>query len=395
MNRILEGIRVLDLTYALNGPLAGRILGELGAEVIKIEPPWGSARDFLPIVSGESVNFMMINANKKFITLNMKSEVGKELFKRFVKVSDVVLENYSAGTMEKLGFGYDELKRIKQDIIYVSSSGFGHSGVYTSLPAYDYIVQAMTGFYSITGEKELPMKTGVAIIDVLSGVFTALATVSALYNKLKNETGDRVDMAMYDIANYSLIETVAGVLTEGKDSKFNKRLGNKHPITAPYALYKASDNFVFIAVAKDDQFARLCKVIGNEDLTKDPAFSTNEMRVKNMVKLDEVIQGWIGEYPAETVVKALHDSDIAAAEVRSPFEALKDRNLEARNLLVELPHPSLRNVKVLNSVLKFKNSDTTVHRPGMPLGYDNEEVYSSILGMSKIEIDKLRLNKVI
>jgi CoA:oxalate CoA-transferase len=395
MTRILEGVRVLELTNAFNGPLAGRILGELGAEVIKIEPPWGSARDFLPIVSGESFNFIMINCNKKFITLNLKTEAGKELFKKLVKVSDVVLENFSAGTMERLGLGYDELKKLKPDIIYVSSSGFGHRGKYVNLPAYDYIVEAMSGLYSLTGEKDLPMKYGVAIIDVLSGVFAALATVAALYNKMRTGKGERADMAMYDNATYAMMENVAGVLIEGKDSKFNQRLGNKHPVTAPYALYRASDNFVFIAVAKDEQFARLCKVMNREDLIKDPRFSSNEARVRNMEELDQIIQSWVEKYPAKTVVKLLLEADVAAAEVRSLFDALNDSNVEERKLLVELVHPILGNVKVLNSVLKFENADTSVYRPGMPLGYDNEYVYSNILGLSKEEIERLRQENVI
>ena len=395
MNKALGGKRVLDLTYALNGPLAGRILAELGAEVIKIEPPWGSARDFLPLVKGESVNFVFINAGKKFITLNLKKEEGKEIFKRLVKVSDVVLENFTPGTMEKLGLGYEELKKVNPNIIYASSSGFGYSGPYKYFPAYDYIIQAMTGFYYINGTEEMPIKTGVAIIDVLTGVSTALAIITAIYYKEKTGLGQRIDIAMFDVAFYSLVENLAGILFEGEDSRFNKRLGNKHPVTAPYALYKCKNGFVFIAIAKDEQFARLCKAINRGDLINNDKFKKNEDRVRNVDELDKYIEDWTSKYECEEVEEILRRFDVACAKIRKPSDALKDRQVLERELIRRVNHPVLGGIPILNSFLKLSLTPGEISQPGYPLGYHNEQIYGNLLGFNRDTIRKLRDGGVI
>ncbi|QXJ27561.1 hypothetical protein J5U23_00428 [Saccharolobus shibatae B12] len=395
MSGVLEGIRILELTFALNGPLAGRILAELGAEVIKIEPPWGSARDFAPVVNGESANFTFINANKKFITLNLKTEKGIEIFKRLVKISDVILTNYRPGVLDKLGIGYEDVKKIKNDIIFVSSSGFGYNNPYSSLPAYDYIIQAMVGMYGVTGLEDLPIKTGPAILDVLSGTFAALATIAALYYKLLTRKGQFVDIAMFDVGLYAMIENIAGVMFEGKGSRFDKRLGNRHPVTAPYALYNAKDGYVFIATASDEQFNKLCKAMNMEWLVNDRRFITNEDRVKHVEELDAIINEWTSSKSSKEVVDILRKYDIAVAEVKQPSDALKEPLVALRNMLVQVKHPKLGNIKILGSPLKLSETPGIVKEAGYPIGYHNIEIYKGLLNMPEKEIEELKLNRII
>ncbi|QGA68116.1 CaiB/BaiF CoA transferase family protein [Sulfolobus sp. E11-6] len=395
MTGVLEGIRVLELTFALNGPLAGRILAELGAEVIKVEPPWGSARDFAPVVKGESVNFAFINANKKFITLNLKTEKGIEIFKRLVKVSDIILTNYRPGVLDKLGIGYNDVKKIKNDIIFVSSSGFGYNNPYSSLPAYDYIIQAMVGMYGVTGLEDLPIKTGPAILDVLSGTFAALATLAALYYKLLTGKGQFVDIAMFDVGLYAMIENIAGVMFEGKGSRFDKRLGNRHPVTAPYALYKTKDGFVFIATASDEQFGKLCKAMNMEWLVNDRRFITNEDRLKHVEELDAIINEWTSSKSSKEVVDILRKYDIAVAEVKQPSDALKEPLVAIRNMLVQVKHPKLGDIKIVGSPLKLSETPGIVKEAGYPIGYHNMEIYKGLLNMSEKEIEELKINGII
>jgi len=395
MKGVLEGIRVLELSFALNGPIAGRILAELGAEVIKIEPPWGSARDFAPIVNGESINFIFINANKKFITLNLKTKEGVEIFKKLVKVSDVVLTNYRPGVLDKLGIGYEDLKKIKNDIIFVSSSGFGYNNPYSSLPAYDYIIQAMVGMYGVTGLEDLPIKTGPAILDVLSGTFAALATLAAIYYKSLTGKGQFVDIAMFDVGLYAMIENIAGVMFEGKGSRFDKRLGNRHPVTAPYALYKTKDGYVFIATASDEQFHKLCKAMKMEHLINDKRFLTNDDRVKHVEELDAIINQWTSSKSSKEVVNILRGYDIAVAEIKQPSDVLKEPLISIRNMLVDVTHPKLGNIKILGSPLKLSETPGIVKEPGYPIGYHNTEIYKKLLNMSEREIEELKLKGII
>jgi len=395
MDSVLRGVRVLELSYAFNGPLAGRILAELGAEVIKIEPPWGSARDWLPIVKGESGHFVFLNANKKFITLNLKTDEGKEIFKRLVKVSDVVLFNFTPGTMEKLGLGYEEMRKIKEDIIYVSSSGFGYTGPYKDLPAYDYIMQAMVGIMGVTGFEDRPLRTGPAIIDAVAGIFAALGTLAALYYKKITGKGQMVDIAMFDVGFYIMIQNIAGVYFEGRYSLFNKRLGNKYAIAAPYSVYRAKDGYVCIGAANDRQFQRLCEAMGKEYLMNDPRFKTNKDRVNNMDEIDKIVEEWTMNKSKREIIDMLRKLDVPVGEVREPYDNLEDPQVKEREMMVKVKHPVLGEIDIMGSPLKMSETPGKIREPGYPIGFHNEEIYCNLLKYNKGEIEKLKAKGVI
>lgn len=384
-------MRVLDSTTVLNGPYCGGILGQLGAEVIKIEPPGGEIlRRVGPYIDGRSYYFMLTNTNKKFITLNLKHEKGRRILYDLAKKSDVFLENYSPGSMERLGAGYEALKRVNPRIIYASSTGYGYTGPYKDLPAYDFILQAMSGAMGFTGFPENPPTMAkVWFVDLGAALTTATAITSALYYREKTGKGQRIDIAMYDVAISFVHTWIAMALTAGRAPP---RIGNRDPLGAPCNTYKAKDGYLYIMGLRWERFL---KTIGREDLIGDPRYRTTEDRIARQDELDPIIQGWVETKTVEEVFEAMRKADIPCAKVRSVDEVVDDPQTLAREMMVELEHPVVGKVKAVGSPLKLSETPGRVTRIGHPPGYDNEGVYGRILGYSKDELLKLREEGVI
>src|SRR5690625_3378648 len=291
MTGALENIRVLDLSRVLAGPYCTMILGDLGAEVIKVEAPGGSddTRKWGPPFQNDvSAYYLCANRNKRSITVDLKSPEGVETIKKLVKESDVIINNFKTGTMERFGLGYETLEKINPSIIYCSITGFGETGPYHHLPGYDFIIQAMSGLMSITGTKESgPQKMGVAITDVLTGLYACIGIQAALIERASSNQGQKLDLSLYDSAVSSLINIGSNYLMSGK---IPERLGNEHANIVPYQTFITKDGEMVIAVGNDNQFKNLCNLIQQPELSEDIRFKTNPDRVQNRNKLIPILQ---------------------------------------------------------------------------------------------------------
>lgn len=390
MQGALTEVRVLDATTVLNGPYCGGILGQLGAEVIKIEPPGGELlRRVGPFIRGESYYFIMTNVNKKFITLNLKHEKGKRLLTELVKKSDVFLENYSPGAMQRLGVGYEDLRKVNPKIIYASSTGYGYTGPNRDLPAFDYILQAMSGAMSFTGYPQCPPTLSkVWWVDLGAALTTATSILAALYHREKTGKGQRIDIAMYDVAVSFIHTYIAQHLIGGKTA----RIGNRDWLTSPCNIYQAKDEHIYIIGTPWERFA---PAIGRPDLVADPRYQSGQDRISRQDELDKIVQEWVGARTASEAYEAMKKAGIPSALVRTVDQALEDPQTLVREMLVEVEHPTLGKIRVVGSPLKLSETPGKVLRPGYPPGYDNKEVYSTLLGLTQTEVEELRRDGVI
>jgi crotonobetainyl-CoA:carnitine CoA-transferase CaiB-like acyl-CoA transferase len=389
----LSGIRVIECAHFLNGPFCGRILAELGAEVIKVEPPWGEEmRHYGPRLNGETYEFLLLNAGKKCITLNLKHPEGKKIMLELVARSDVFFENYSPGSMDRLGLGYEDLKKVNNRIIYASSTGYGYNGPYKDYPAFDFLIQGLTGHMTLNGPPESPpTRSALMYLDFAGGTFTALSIIAALYRRNLTGESQRIDISLYDIAHILLLEHIPLYL----QGKTYPKTGNRHLTACPHNAYKAKDGYVCIVAFTDTSWKALLKVIGREDLIDHPDYNTMDKRSKKQDEIDEIIQDWVKEKSVEEVVNLLRNADIPTAPVRGVESLLKDPHTLAREMLIDVKHPTLGKVKVLGSVFKMSRTPGKVNTAGYPLGYHNEEVYCKLLGYSKEKLERLKKEKVI
>ncbi len=386
----LSGIRVLDLTRVLAGPFATMFMADMGAEVIKIEPPvkGDDSRTFSPFKNGESSYYMNINRNKRGVTLNLKGK-GKDIFLRMVRDADIVMENYRPGTMEKLGLGYEDLKKINPRIIYGAVSGFGHYGPYKDRPGYDIIGQAMGGLMSVTGwPGGEPTRSGTAMSDILAGHSICIAVLGALQYRNRTGKGQKVEVALVDSVVASL-ETITQIyLTEGRVPQLT---GNRYEMVSPYDSFHTSDGMMVIGAGNDKMFALLCGVMGMPDLLEDPRFASNALRVTNHAPLKERIHQWSKGITTEQAVNALLEAGCPAAPINTVDKLVNDPHIaKAREMFVEVDHPKAGRMTITGSHLKFSDTPTGVRTPAPVLGQHNEEVYGELLGMSAEEVAALR-----
>ena len=372
----LEGVRVLDLSRVLAGPYATMVLADLGADVIKVEHPdrgddtrhWGP-----PFAGGESAYFLSVNRNKRSIGVDLKSVEGLEKITGLAADADVVIENLRRGALEKLGLGYEALKELNPDLIYCSITGFG-PGKEEERPGYDFLVQARAGIMGITGFPEPqgePTKVGVAIADIVCGLYAATAILSALRGRDATGEGARIEVPLFESTIGWLANRGQEYLVSGED---RGRMGNGHPTIVPYQTFDYSDKQIAVAVGNDAQFGRLCEAIGREDLAADERFATNPDRVASRDELVEILQRELSERTADEWVERVRAAGVPCGPVNTLAEALADEHLSSTDMLQEIEHPLAGVLRMVASPMLFDGERPPVRRPPPTLGQHTEEV---------------------
>lgn len=330
-----SGVLVIDLTHVLNGPFGTTILSDLGARVIKIEPPGhgDDTRTYGPFVKDQSLYFSFVNRGKESVVLNLKDAADREIFLNMVRQADVLAENFRPGTMKKLGFSYEELAQINPRLIYASSSGFGQTGPLATFPAYDTIIQAMSGIMNGTGFPDgPPTRVGTSLSDLCAGVFMFSGIASALYAREKNGKGAHVDVAMFD-ATLAFLEH--GFMSYIATGTAPARIGNRHPYMAPFDVFEASDKHFVICCGNDHLFSQLCTAIERPALVTDARFLSNQTRMENQAELKAELQAVLKKQTAEYWLKAIHEAGVPVAPLLNVAEAAQLPQTAARNMLIE------------------------------------------------------------
>ncbi|GAA0487793.1 CoA transferase [Salinibacillus aidingensis] len=388
----MDGIRVLDLSRVLAGPFCSMILGDLGAEVIKVEAPGGSdetRRWGPPFKNGVSAYYLCANRNKKSVTIDLKSAKGKEIIERLVQNSDVVIHNFKTGTMERLGLSYEELSSINPGIIYCSITGFGETGPYKTHPGYDFIIQAMSGLMSITGTEESgPQKVGVAMTDVLTGLYACIGIQSALLERQQSGQGQKLDLSLYESAVSSLVNIASNYLMSGN---LPAKLGNHHANIVPYQTFRTSDGEMVIAVGNDRQFQALCTIINQPDLAHNPNFKTNPDRVEHREELTAILQAELEKQPTSYWQEQCHAHNIPVGPIQNMEEIRNDPQLNARNFFQTIKHPKAGAMDILGSPLHLCRTPPKVRSHPPEPGEHNDEIFTSI-GLSPFEIQEYKNN---
>ena len=392
----LDGIRVLDLTRVLAGPYCTMFLGDLGAEVVKVEQPgvgddtrgWGP-----PFVGGESAYFLCVNRNKKSITIDLKSQDGVTLLRRLAERADVLIENFRPGAMERVGLGEKDLRANNPRLIYASLSGFGADGPMSDAPGYDLIVQAWGGLMSITGMPEGdPTKVGVAIIDLVAGLMLGKAIVSALFAREQLGIGQKIDTSLLEAEVACLINVGSNYLIEGK---IPGRWGNAHSSIVPYQSFKTADGYVVIGVASEGIWRRFSKAIGRGELADDPRFAKNSDRVQNREVLTATLsEGFLGR-ETDAWMKLLNEAEVPCAPVQTIDQVFKAPQVLHREMLVKVEHPTAGTVPMAGIPVKFSATPASIRLAPPILGQHTEEVLTSWLGIERTEIEELKRKSVL
>jgi formyl-CoA transferase len=403
----LSDVRVLDLTRILAGPWATQNLADLGAEVIKVERPgrgddtrsWGPPwlKDAAGNDTREAAYFLSVNRGKKSITLDIAKPAGQALLRELAAKSDVVVENYKVGDLARYGLAYEDLKRVNPRIVYCSVTGFGQDGPYAPRPGYDFIFQGMGGLMSITGERDAlpgggPQKVGIAVTDVLTGMYASLAVVSALRHRDATGTGQYIDMALFDAIVAFGANQILNFWTSGD---IPQRYGNAHANIVPYEVFPSADGHIIVAVGNDSQFASFCKVAGREELVDDPRFRTNPDRVRNRTTLVPIVQEIVHGHPSRWWIERLEEAGVPCGPINNMCEVFEDPHVQHRRMRVDIPHPLGVDVPTVASPMRFSETPVSYDRPPPMLGEHTDEVLREVLGYGEERISALRLERVI
>ena len=392
----LSDIKILDLSRILAGPFGTQILSDLGAEVWKVESPWGDdTRGWGPPFMGEeSAYYLSANRGKKSIIVNLRDPKGQDIIKSLALKADIFLENFKVGNMKRFGLDYESLSKVNQGLIYASVTGFGQTGPRASEPGYDAALQGMTGVMSITGEPEgRPTKVGVAWIDILTGMTSTIGILAALHEKKLSGKGQHIDVSLFDVGIASLANIAQSYLATGIAPG---RIGNAHPQVAPYQDFTASDGEFMTAANNDDQFRRLCEATDNPELSDDPRFSDNAKRVENRTELAKILNSKLSSKPISHWMTVLQEAGLTVTPINTIEDVLKDPQAEARNSIWKVQHSSLGEIDLLGSALQHL-SRTPAEPQGHPplLGEHTYEILETVLGMSKDEIKGLSESEII
>ncbi|CAB3676890.1 CaiB/BaiF CoA transferase family protein [Achromobacter piechaudii] len=406
MQPLLSNVKVLDLSRILAGPWASQILADLGADVIKVERPgqgddtrsWGPP--FLKDEAGQDTTdgayFIATNRGKRSITLDLQTAEGQALVKELCRDADVVLENYKVGTLARLGLDYDSLSKINPRLVYCSVTGFGQTGPRAAEPAYDFLIQAMGGLMSVTGERDDrpgggPQKVGVPIVDLTTGVYAALGIVAALLRRSQTGQGEYIDVAMLDVQVGLLANQAMNFLL---GNRVPRRTGTAHPNIQPQRTFACADGDIVIVVGNDAQFAALCRLLGKPELAEDPRFVSNSQRVTHQATLDPILDAIFITQPRAHWLAALKSAGVPAGSINTVPEVFDDPQVAHRAMLRHLPHPTAKSVPQVMNPLRFATADLRADRAPPLLGQHTADVLAE-LGKSAEQIDDLRQRKII
>ena len=393
----LDGVKVLELGSLIAGPFAGRLFGDFGAEVIKVEPPkkGDPLRKWRMLKDGTSLWWYVQSRNKKCITLNLRAEEGAKIIKKLAKEVDIIIENFKPGTLEKWGIGYEDLKKINPKIIMVRISGYGQYGPYSSKPGFGSIGEAMGGIRYLSGYPDLPpVRTGISIGDSIAAIYAVMSSMMALYHRdISGGDGQYIDVALYE-AIFSLMESM---VPEFDQFKFiRERSGNTLPGIAPSNIYLCGDEkYIAIGANGDSIFARLCQAINREDLAQNEEFKSNDGRAANMKYIDEQIEAWTKTMSIEDALVTLDKYQIPAGKIYNVEDMFNDAHFKARQMIETVKINEKDNLKVPGIIPKFSKTPGKIKWAGLSLGASNKEIYQNMLGFSDEEMDKMKSEGVI
>ena len=383
----LAGLTVLDITHMLAGPYCTWLLGLLGADVIKVERPGegGFARAIAPFHEDESLYFMSVNRNKRSITLNLKTEEGKQILRELIARSDILVENNRAGVMDRLGLGYDDAKRLNPRIVYASISGYGQTGPYRHKPAFDVIAQAVSGMMSITGQEGgPPARVGVSIGDIASGLFAAVAVLAAIEGRHKSGEGAFIDVSMMDCQLALMENAVSRFLNAGE---VPERLGSRHPFIAPFQSFDTADLPIAICVDTEPQWQRFCAALGLGELLHDPRFADGPMRSARHAELEPLLNAVFARGTRDDFIRVLEAADVPCSPINSIPEVTQDVQVLHRQVLVEVPQAS--GIKYVGAPFHYNKAPISGETPPPTLGADSESILKA-LGRDDNAIASLR-----
>src|SRR6185436_15981985 len=393
--RPLDGMLVLDLGQIYNGPYCGLLLGFMGARVLKIEPPEGDVvrrrkREVEPYP------IVMLNSNKESVVLDLKLPRGKAIFLDLVRKADVLVENFAVGVMDRLGLGYEVLKKENPRLVYGGSSGFGLDGPYRDFAAMDVTIQAMSGIMNATGQQDgPPTKAGSAVCDFLAGIHLCAGILGALVQRERTGQGQRVEVAMHEAAVIALASAMGAVM-DG-DTNVPDRTGNRHPALAmaPYNTYACADGYVAIFTAAERHWHSMCKMLGRPELLDDPELSSTVGRAKRMAEVDDIVGAWTLARTKDEVLRALNESHVPCAPVKTAREVASDPHLEARGFWVDIEHPRRGKTRVPISPIRLHTGGKSeIRRPAPLLGQHTDAVLGELLALKADELAKLRAEGV-
>jgi len=389
---LLEGIRVIDLTRVLAGPFCTMLLGDLGADVIKVEVPgrgddtrqWGPP--FTP--QGESAYFLSANRNKRSLTLNLKSEQGLNILRELIAGGDVLIENFRAGTLEGWGLDYNALQQLRPGLIYCTITGYGHTGPYAQRPGYDFVVQAMSGFMSVTGPAEgEPFRAGVAIADLASGIFACNAVLASLFARERSGRGQRIDISLLECQLALMSYVASNYLVSGEPPK---RYGNAHPNIVPYEVFRGSDDYFAFAAGNDAQWAKFCRQVGRADWAANPRFATNPARLENRIVLVGLLNELFAGRPVAEWLALCEQIGLPAGPINSIDRVLADPQILARGMRLEVAHATEGNLPILGSPLAIPTAPVKVRLAPPTLGQHTDGILGELLGYDPAAIAALR-----
>jgi formyl-CoA transferase len=401
MSKALEHLRVLDMSRVLAGPFLAQNLADFGADVIKIERPHhgDETRTFPPYLkradgtqTDDSAYYMSINRGKRSVTIDISKPLGQDLIKQLAAQSDVLIENYKVGDLKRYGLDYESIKAVKPDIVYCSITGFGQTGPYRNRPGYDYIFQAMSGLMSITGERDDlpgggPAKVGLAICDVITGIYSSFAVMAALAHRDKSGEGQHIDMSLLDVAIATISHINMNYLVGGI---VPKRMGTAHPSIVPYQVFNAADGQMVVAVGNDTQFSKLCQTLGLGALPGDERFRTNVSRVKNRDDLVPMIQAKFREKPAAHWIDTLTGIGVPCGPINNIKQVFDDPHIKSRGMRVEVDHPRGGKISMLANPARLSVTPPSYERVPPQLGEHTDEVLRNVLSLDNAAIEALR-----